>query len=940
MLNHFSAPIYNLFEYSFPSRLPMINTIRTKYSFLLLLSTLLLFTSEITASNNEVLVAPIGKQQVVEGGGIRIFFNAFDRLVGGAQFSSTDLPSFAAIIDNGDNTGYIAVNTELGDHGSYLFHLNVSGTAGNTSVPVHLTVIDRSNLGRIFYCDPVNGDMSNVGDATHPWTTLEAVFTSNFLFEDGDVIFLRNGYHGQPQVLGLNDAPVYINAQDNHQPKARNLKVVFANHWVISGLDISPESDHILEKGDYVKLVANVENVVVENCYIYAIDDNSSWTTNQHWYDHCGNGVLNKGSYTTLRNNLIKNTYFSVTIDGEHNHFDFNIVDRYGGDAIRGLKSNNSINHNVITNAVVADYDTGNHDDAFQSWTFSSPVKNIELIGNIVFSCTDPDLPLKTNVLQGIVIFDGFAENWTVENNLVAIDHPHGIALYGIKNSKIANNTVIANPLMLFSNGSAPWIRVNKHKDGRASTGNLIRNNIAGAMILDDTPGTDDHNIVSTNYNQHLRDYENWDFHLLSTGPAIDAGEVEGAPLVDNEGFTRAPTNTPDLGCFEYDASTFDITPPTLPSNLMVIESTNSSIHLSWDGGSDETALAHYIVDYNGKTLSTNDTQAWLCDLDANQNYEISVRAIDYSANASAPLTISTTTPIASGYYSQKINAHQYDQQIRSTLRLEWMRQEELSIGTLNSSYSAVAIIPFQLPFISELDEVKSASFKSHFIGTNGMPLASLSLFGIDASYTNDVEADYFWQGNFSGNTTDYPIQENYVTPVTSPGKISLDSSSMQSFADFINAQYEAGAQAGDYVFLRLNSNTESESSGNYYRFSSADAMASINRPVLELTIVSIITTPNSVKNEVEIIDGLNAFPNPIRNTQNLNISLPQELKYKSCQFILYDYLGRKVHQSFVDEHTTESITINLNSLNLSSGTYLLSAKSKNAISKTKIIIH
>ncbi|MEZ4907257.1 MAG: hypothetical protein R2771_06390 [Saprospiraceae bacterium] len=71
---------------------------------------------------------------------------------------------------------------------------------------------------------------------------------------------------------------------------------------------------------------------------------------------------------------------------------------------------------------------------------------NINIIGNQVTDISYDDLPLQTTVMQGLVDFDGFAENWVIENNLVVIHHPHGISLYGATNCKIINNTVVKNP--------------------------------------------------------------------------------------------------------------------------------------------------------------------------------------------------------------------------------------------------------------------------------------------------------------------------------------------------------------------------------------------------------------------------------------------------------------------------------------------------------------
>ncbi|MEZ4907256.1 MAG: hypothetical protein R2771_06385 [Saprospiraceae bacterium] len=61
-------------------------------------------------------------------------------------------------------------------------------------------------------------------------------------------------------------------------------------------------------------------------------------------------------------------------------------------------------------------------------------------------------------------------------------------------------------------------IRIDKSKDDEISSGNLTRNNIMGASIQSDYPGTFDNNLVSTSYNNIYNSYENWDF-TLKTDP-------------------------------------------------------------------------------------------------------------------------------------------------------------------------------------------------------------------------------------------------------------------------------------------------------------------------------------------------------------------------------------------------------------------------------------
>jgi parallel beta-helix repeat protein len=239
-----------------------------------------------------------------------------------------------------------------------------------------------------------------------------------------------------------------------------------------------------------------------------------------------------------------------------------NRIRDYYNDAIRGLADSCTFEHNTVINQYVSD---ANHDDCFQSWSTGptgtvgeGTVRDVTLRGNLFLSHTDRAQPLRASV-QGIGCFDGMFENWVIENNVVSSATYHGIALYGAINCRILNNTVIENPVD-GSSSIRPWIMITEHKnqaDGSPwpvlSSGNLIRNNIsAAAASLTATGGLKDHNLTTTAYASYFANYTNFDFSLLPTAPAVNAGDDTGAPLTDIAG---SPRSSPyDLGAYEYGA--------------------------------------------------------------------------------------------------------------------------------------------------------------------------------------------------------------------------------------------------------------------------------------------------------------------------------------------------------------------------------------------------
>lgn len=78
---------------------------------------------------------------------------------------------------------------------------------------------------------------------------------------------------------------------------------------------------------------------------------------------------------------------------------------------------------------------------------------------------------------------------------------------------------------------------------------------------------------------------------------------------------------------------------PTAPSNLSILNITEKSATVSWKAATDNVAVSHYIVNVTGKGLTTEHTVTSLNysinGLQAGEEYKVTVRAVDTSANES-----------------------------------------------------------------------------------------------------------------------------------------------------------------------------------------------------------------------------------------------------------------------------------------------------------------
>ncbi|RZK43414.1 MAG: hypothetical protein EOO90_03915 [Pedobacter sp.] len=337
-----------------------------------------------------------------------------------------------------------------------------------------------------YYCDPVKGNMKNKGTAKSPWSTLDSVFLLGKKLQPGDSIVLRSGYHGFPVVKGNMGGKRYITivAQSKHIPTVKKILFTAAERWYLSGLKVSPEVVNSYERGDFISIKADASFITVENCQISSTDLCVSDWSAERLLNSSGIGVRVEGRDCTIANNVIKQVLFGISVSktGLRALVKHNTIYGFLHDGLRGLSDHSIFEYNLVAGSYGIDE---NHDDGFQSWSTDESgkvgmgkVTGVVLRGNYFISQLDPNQPFpQVQGMQGIGNFDGFFENWLVEDNVILTNMWHGIAFYGAKNCIIRNNTVLPNPLATLP--FTPWIAIYDHKKLGASEGNVIKDNIA-----------------------------------------------------------------------------------------------------------------------------------------------------------------------------------------------------------------------------------------------------------------------------------------------------------------------------------------------------------------------------------------------------------------------------------------------------------------------------
>ena len=450
-----------------------------------------------------------------------------------------------------------------------------------------LALVPLPAVARDFYVDPVNGSPSGDGSMANPWRTIEEVLSAGLVetrFWDslpydgtqslvpknagapvkaGDTIWLASGYHGELRIERAHNAQtITIAAMPGATPKVRRIFIRSASRWTIQGLSVSPSFAPNYTPNTAVEIDSHgysgpSYDVRIEGCTIFSVPDTSTWTA-ADWRNNAVDGVVSDAPDIAVVGNTLTNVHFGISMSGPRAQVIGNTIRNFSGDGMRGLGDNSLFEDNYVANSYKVD---ANHDDGFQSWSRgpngvgSGEVKGIVLRGNIIINREDPNQPLAGD-LQGIGCFDGFYTDWVVENNVIIVDHWHGITLTGARNSRIVNNTVID----MSAGDPTPWIRIAVHKDGTSGSGNVIRNNLTPKVLT--SPGTtEDHNILITDPAQHFVSATRpWDLHLLASSTAIDAGDANLAPTTDRDGVPRPYGAAVDVGAYEW---TPDGVPPT-----------------------------------------------------------------------------------------------------------------------------------------------------------------------------------------------------------------------------------------------------------------------------------------------------------------------------------------------------------------------------------------
>lgn len=397
------------------------------------------------------------------------------------------------------------------------------------------------------------------GSAASPFGTVDEAMGAT---GSGDTIWLHEGDYGD---LTIGGTGITVAAADGETARLRTLTLQGATDVVVRGLSISLSHGDPYESSTMVSVAGSCSGVTVEDCDIFSTTDDvvADWSASD-WADLPGTGMSSRAPDTTFRNNRVRNVGYGISIahDSPNANVIGNLVDNFSRDGLRGIGDFGLFEGNVVKNAYDVD---DHHDDFFQSWSVGEDgtpgtgvVRGVVLRGNLFIGFEDPDRPFVGSA-QGIGCFDGFFEDWVVENNVVIVNHWHGITFLGARNMRIVNNTVL--DVRRGERPGPPWIDVSAHKDGTPSENITIRNNLAETITLEANDSVEDHNLLFDDPAALFVDPAGFDLRLLEGSAAVDSGSDENAPAFDFDGIPRPQGAATDIGAFEWHDGTVEPDP-------------------------------------------------------------------------------------------------------------------------------------------------------------------------------------------------------------------------------------------------------------------------------------------------------------------------------------------------------------------------------------------
>lgn len=304
------------------------------------------------------------------------------------------------------------------------------------------------------------------------------------------------------------------------------------------------------------------------------------------------------------------------------------------------------------------------------------------------------------------------------------------------------------------------------------------------------------------------------------------------------------------------------------------------------------------------------------------------------------PTTEYTITPTGDGIISDVAN-------LAEGATNPWLNGNDidgtkvLKVGASASTgagFTTNAIIPFQLPVRPPGKLVTTANLKVNIAYIRHWISSDIDLYGLPYNASNVISPNDFYDGAFANPIdTATGIQDAFIvrdvddteptgTLILTDREVNTDSGGDTNLAAYINAQYDAGAVAGDYVFLRLSVDATTGSTGAHYYGISDESTD--EAPILTLEIENVLSIDSFDKARLSL------YPNPVTEGK-LTIVL-KGFETTNTKLNIYSLTGSLVHSEVFESNSNSNFVTNLN---LKTGLYIVRITDGITLKTQKLII-
>lgn len=403
------------------------------------------------------------------------------------------------------------------------------------------------------------------GDGTkeNPWSSLQLLLKTDRV-KSGDTIRLKGGFYGNLSIYKKKfDPAIFIKSEKLAEVQFSSIVINKSSGIKFEGLTVSlsfdpKRRDELLRKKSAPTIIRiqGSSNISIDRFSVFTSSNFENWKQDD-WANNAANGILTTGNKIDVTNSVFRNVKSGINSYANNSKIENNLIEHFSGDGLRALGNNSLYQGNTIQYCYQVDK---NHADGIQSWSVgedrkpgTGTVTGSIIRANKILNTGSSSHPFKCN-LQGIGMFDGMFTDWIIENNLILVNHWHGITVLGATNVKILNNTVVQTERDQIG---PPRITIGNHKKkNKKSHNNVIANNLL--ICPNRCPPKNKSigafhakNLYISSLDDTFVDYSKFNFHLRKSSPAVDAGYNLISPKTDMDGQTRFIGEGIDVGAYE-----------------------------------------------------------------------------------------------------------------------------------------------------------------------------------------------------------------------------------------------------------------------------------------------------------------------------------------------------------------------------------------------------